>query len=111
MNKVIIIGRIGKIDAKENYTRLSIATNTKYKGEDITQWHDCVAFGKTAELVNKYLEKGSQVGIEGSLSYNIKEKIKYTSIIIERLDILEWKKAETPQEEENNFNFDDEIPF
>lgn len=61
--------------------RLSIATNETYrnmKGEKVTdtQWHNIVAWGKVAEIAEKYLQKGSEVALEGKLvsrSYNDKE--------------------------------------
>ena len=69
MNKVILLGRIRKIESKDKFTKLSVVTNTKYKGEQQSQWHDCVAFGKIAEIVDEYLDKGCMVNIIGHLSY------------------------------------------
>ena len=64
--------------------KFSIATNETYKnakGEKVenTQWHNVVAWEKTAEIVEKYLEKGKEVAIEGKLtsrSYDDKEGVK-----------------------------------
>ena len=61
--------------------KFSIATTESYKnnkGEkvDDTQWHNVVAWGKTAEIVENYLTKGKQVAVEGKLthrSYETKE--------------------------------------
>ena len=61
--------------------KFSIATTDSFKnakGEkvDDTQWHNIVAWGKTAEIVENYLTKGKQVAIEGKLthrSYETKE--------------------------------------
>lgn len=52
--------------------KVSLATNDYYKnkaGEKVTetQWHNLVAWGKTADLVEKYVRKGKEVGIEGKL--------------------------------------------
>ena len=52
--------------------KFSIATNETYrnaKGEKVTdtQWHQVVAWGKTAEIVENYLGKGKEVAIEGKL--------------------------------------------
>lgn len=77
-NKVQLIGNLGKapeIINTENgkkLARFSIATNEKFrntKGEKITQttWHQLVAWGKVAEIAEKYLNKGSEVAIEGKL--------------------------------------------
>lgn len=86
-NKVQLIGNLGQdpeIVNLEDGTKLakfSIATTDSYKntnGEKVedTQWHNIVAWGKTAELVENYLNKGNQVAIEGKLthrSYETKE--------------------------------------
>ena len=86
-NKVQLIGNLGndpEIVLLENGSKLakfSIATNESYKnaeGEKVTdtQWHNIVAWGKTAEIVENYLIKGKEVAIEGKLvsrSYETKE--------------------------------------
>ena len=67
---------------------MSIATKEVYKnaqGEKVTetQWHNLVAWGKTAGIAEKYLKKGNEVALEGKLinrSYNDKEgNKKYVS--------------------------------
>jgi single-strand DNA-binding protein len=86
-NKVQLIGNLGQdpeIVNLEDGTKLakfSIATSDSYKnakGEKVedTQWHNIVAWGKTAEIVENYLTMGKQVVIEGKLthrSYETKE--------------------------------------
>jgi len=76
-NKVQLIGHLGmdpemKTFDNNQMARFSIATNEKYtngKGEQVenTQWHNVVAWGKTAEIAQKYLSKGREVAIEGKL--------------------------------------------
>ena len=79
-NQVQLIGNLGmnpEVKQMENGTKLakmSLATNEYYtdsKGEKIekTQWHNVVAWGKTAELAEKYLQKGKEVAIKGKLTY------------------------------------------
>ncbi len=86
-NKVQLIGNLGsdpevkESEGGKTFTRFSIATSEKYtnqKGEKITdtQWHNVVAWGKTAENMGKYLKKGNEVALEGKLtnrSYDDKE--------------------------------------
>lgn len=86
-NKVQLIGNLGNapevrtLESGKKMARFSIATNESYrnaKGERMTetQWHNLVAWGKVAELVEKYLVKGKEVMIEGKLinrSYNDKD--------------------------------------
>lgn len=86
-NKVQLIGNLGNapevktLESGKKMVRFSVATNEVYrnaKGEKITetQWHNLVAWGKIAEIVEKYLDKGKEIAIEGKLinrSYNDKE--------------------------------------
>ncbi|NLN32759.1 MAG: single-stranded DNA-binding protein [Flavobacteriaceae bacterium] len=78
-NKVTLIGRTGK-DVEtielENVliAKVSLATSDFYKnskGEKIeeTQWHNLVAFGKTAEIMSKFVEKGNEIVVEGKITY------------------------------------------
>lgn len=86
-NKVQLIGHVGSepeivnLESGKKLAKFSLATNENYKnakGEKVTdtQWHNIVAWGKTAELVENYVPKGKEVGIEGKLtsrSYEDKE--------------------------------------
>lgn len=77
-NHVQLIGNIGDVPAITNLesgkkvARFQLATNEHYKnanGEKVqsTDWHTIVAWGKTAEIVEKYAGKGKEVGITGKL--------------------------------------------
>lgn len=78
-NKVQLIGHLGADPEIVNLTdgkkiaKFSIATTERYKnkqGEQVsdTQWHQVVAWNKTAEIIEKYVTKGKQVGVEGKLT-------------------------------------------
>lgn len=56
-----------KVTEKTTIVNMSLATSKKVKGEDKTEWHRVVAFGKTAELCGEYLKKGSKALFEGEL--------------------------------------------
>lgn len=89
-NKVQLIGNLGvapevkTVSGGKKMARFSMATNETYrnaKGEKVTetQWHSIVAWGKVAELAEKYLDKGSEVVIEGKLitrNYTDKDGVK-----------------------------------
>ena len=78
VNKVILIGNLGK-DPEVKYTqagmavaRFSVATTDRVKDkdgnwQDRTEWHNLVAFQRTAEIAAEYLKKGGKVYIEGRL--------------------------------------------
>ena len=107
-NKVQLIGNLGNnpeiinLDSGKKLAKFSIATNETYKnaqGEQIkdTQWHNVVAWGKTADIIEKYLTKGNEVAIEGKLvnrSYDDKDGNKryVTEIIANELLMLGNKK-------------------
>jgi len=105
-NKVQLIGNLGNdpeiinLESGKTLAKFSIATNESYtnnKGEKITdtQWHNVVAWGKTAQIIEKYVGKGKEVAIEGKLtnrSYETKtgEKRYITEIVCNELMML-WK--------------------
>ena len=87
MNKVILIGNVGR-DPEMRYTPsgqavTSFSVATSYgKGDDkATEWFNCSAWGKQAELTNEYLRKGSQVYVEGrirSREYEVDGKPRFS---------------------------------
>ena len=106
-NSVRLIGNLGanpevkSLEKGSKVARMNMATNESYtnaKGERITetQWHTLVAWGKTADIVEKYLSKGSELAIEGRLtsrSYNDKEGVKkyITEIVVNEVIMLDKK--------------------
>lgn len=103
-NKVQLIGNLGNtpeikvLNEGRKMARFSIATHENYKsgsGEWVkeTYWHSLVAWGKTAEIVEKYLEKGLEVAVEGKLvsrSYTDKngEKKYATEVVVSEILLL-----------------------
>jgi len=91
-NSVHLFGHAGKdaeltiLENDKQVARVSLATNETYKtakGERVTntQWHNLVAWGKTAENLHRLIKKGSQFGIVGRLTYRSfenKEGVKRT---------------------------------
>lgn len=88
MNQVNILGNIGKIERRGAVLKLSVATNRTSKGEKVTDWHDMVAFGDTADGIEKNFHKGKRILITGRLqrgSYEKDGQTRYTvDIIVER---------------------------
>jgi single-strand DNA-binding protein len=101
-NKVQLIGNLGNtpevktIESGKKLARFSVATNESYrnaKGEKVTEttWHNLVAWGKVAEIAEKYLTKGKEVAIEGKLinnSYTDKDGNKKYSTEVQVNEIL-----------------------
>lgn len=78
INKVIIVGRLGKdpetktLGAGQTVTNLTVATSENWTGKDgskqeKTEWHKITVWGKLAEICGKHLSKGRQVYVEGRL--------------------------------------------
>lgn len=78
-NKVQLIGNLGNnpeiitLESGKKLAKFSIATNDNYKnnkGEKVidTQWHNIIAWNKTAEIIEQYVTKGSEIAIEGKLT-------------------------------------------
>lgn len=102
-NKVQLIGHVGQDPEIKNFEKgklasLSIATNEVYKndkGEKVkeTQWHRAVAWGKNAELIEKYVTKGKELALEGKLvhrNYDDKngEKRYVTEVVVNEVLLL-----------------------
>ena len=118
MNKVIIIGRFTrdpeiKYSTGENATataRFSLAVNRRFKNKEgnyDADFINCVAFGKTAEFIEKYFSKGMAIGITGRIqtgSYTNKEgqKVYTTDVVVEETEFVESKNKGTSDNISNN---------
>lgn len=106
-NKVQLIGNLGNAPEVRNtetgkkLVRFSVATNEQYKnakGERVTetQWHNLIAWGKVADIAEKFLLKGTEVAIEGKLvnrNYMDKEGNKKYITEIQVTELLMLGKA------------------
>ena len=103
-NKVQLIGNVGQeptitnLDSGKKVVRLSVATNESYKDskgekQTNTNWHNLVAWGKTADIIEKYVTKGKEIAIEGKLtsrSYEDKDGVKryVTEVVVSEILLL-----------------------
>lgn len=125
-SKIVILGRLGKdVEFKNvkdtSVANFSVATSKKVKDKEYTSWHNIVAWGKTAEICSKYLKKGSQVLIEGEMTYRDwedKNKVKRTQaeIVASNVQFIGGKPQGQQREEQQQVssefgNPDDQIPF
>ena len=107
VNKVFLLGRLGK-DPEMKATQggmtvanFTLATSDRQKDaqgnwQDHTEWHNLVAFQRTAEIVRDYCKKGSQIFVEGKIqtrSWEDKEGHKkyWTEILVNDLSLLDSK--------------------
>jgi len=120
-NKVQLIGNLGQLpeirttESGKKVARFSIATNDTYRsanGERVTQtsWHNVIAWGKLAEISEKYLTKGREVAVSGKLvhrNYIDKNGVKrnVTEIVLNELLMLGGGKG---QQENRNWQEEEE---
>ena len=105
-NKVTLIGHTGKEVEIVNFekgkiAKVSLATNDYYTnslGERVeeTQWHNLVLNGKLADIMEKYVQKGKEIAVEGKLTYRTYDdkdgqKRYITEIRVEELVLLGTK--------------------
>ena len=118
VNKVILIGRLGKdpetryMTSGEAVTNATLATSENWKDksgekQEKTEWHNLVFYRRLAEIAGEYLKKGSQIFVEGKLQtrkWQDKEgKDRYTTeIVVNEMTMLGGKRdvAETGHAEE-----------
>jgi len=131
MNKVFLLGNVGK-DPDIKYTTggtavasFSLATTSRFKDksgdwQEKTDWHSLKAFGKVAELVEKFVHKGKQLCLVGKLDYQSWEdketgQKKYkTEIVVDELVLLgggEKTESAYSNSAQNKPAVDEDIPF
>lgn len=142
MNKVELVGRLTR-DPEVRYTtgenasaiaRFSVAVNRRFKnaeGNYDADFINCVAFGKTAEFIEKYFRKGMAIGLTGRIqtgSYTNKDgqKVYTTDVVVEETEFVESKSSNsasdntstsrpTPSSNDGFMNIpdgiDEELPF
>lgn len=125
MNIVILSGNVGKTPevrhTNDNKAIASFSIATRGFKKDETDWHNCVAFGKTAEIIGEHVTKGQRLDIQGRLQtrkWQDKEgKDRYTTeVIVEKMEFAgksDGKKpAEAPARQvEDNFDDMEAPPF
>lgn len=127
MNKAILIGRLTKdaeirtTDTGKEVASFSIAVSRNYtnqNGEKETDFINCVAFEKKAQVIGKYTKKGSQIALEGAIrtrSYDAQDGNKryVTEILVENLHLLGSKedKKEPTNSQVLQAVMNDEDPF
>lgn len=133
MNKVELVGRLTKdvsirmSNSGSSIARFTIACERRFKteGQTTADFINCVAFGKTAEFIEKYFIKGMKIGVSGRIqtgSYDNNEgkKVYTTDVVIEEVEFVESKgsaNAETTDKKSNDGFMDipesieEELPF
>lgn len=128
MNKVILIGRLTRdpevrYNGEKAVARFNLAVDRKYKqdGGQAADFPSCVAFGKTAEFIDKWLKQGVKIAIEGRIATGSYEKdgVKHytTDIIADVVEFAESKRVDNnPQPSGDGWQeipegVEDKLPF
>ena len=107
VNKVMIIGRVGQTPqvrtvGENKVANFTVATTEKYKDREDTEWHNIAVWGKLADVVEKWVDKGMMVYVEGKIKTE-----KYTKdgqdkfvvrIMASSLQMLSKKEDSAPAE-------------
>ena len=126
INKAILVGNVGsepKVQAMSNgsVAQLSLATTergyTLQNGTQVpdrTEWHNLIAWGKTADVIARYVHKGSKLYIEGKIktrSYDDRQgrKCYVTEIHVDVMELLDPKPTANNQQQQSPYN--DQITF
>lgn len=113
MNVVTLLGRLGKdpelktSKADKSFALFSIATNDGYGDNKKTNWHNCICFGKTAELISQYVSKGDLLSVSGSIEYSEKDDKRYTNIVVNQFTFANSKDNNSSSSNDS----DDDLPF
>lgn len=128
MNKVILAGRLGRdpemrsTATGDQVASFSMATGTK----EYTQWHNVVAFKKKADLIGRFLKKGSQVIVDGELQtrkWQGKDGTdRYTTeVIVREIHFIDGRGTDSKDDQDSSQNEyssastatidDEDIPF
>lgn len=134
LNKVILIGRLGRepelryMPNGEAVCNFSIATSESWKDkngqrQEATEWHNVTMYRKLAEIAGQYLTKGSQVYLEGKIQtrkYQGKDGIERTAyeIIANEMKMLGGNSQATQEQPKHQQapvepvgDIDDDVPF
>ena len=126
LNKVIILGNLGADpDIRESngnaYGVIRVATSRRYKNRDgeattETQWQSIAVYGRTAELAQQYLKKGSSALFEGRLrtrKYKDNEGFDrtVTEIVCESMQFVGSGKKKSEEQQETMDHLEEDVPF
>jgi single-strand DNA-binding protein len=123
MNKVTLHGFTGKLpeiktlESGKKIAKFSLATQSYRKDKDgnkVTDWHSLVFWEKLAELCEKYVKKGSELIVEGEISYRDytdKDGVKkyFTEIICNSLEFCGKKETETAPDKQGEWQGKKEV--
>lgn len=122
INKTILIGRITKdLDLRKTTSgasvlkfNLAVERNFKQDNQPTADFINCVAWNKSAELMNQYLHKGSLIGVDGRIqtgSYDDKNgnRVYTTDVVVDSIQFLDSKESHQSNESNNSNKYSNNI--
>lgn len=132
MNKVQLVGRLSR-DPEVRYTqgensmaiaRFTVAVDRRFKkdGEQTADFISCVAFGKTAEFIERFFSKGRKIGLVGHIqtgSYDNKDgqKVYTTDVYVDECEFVDSAPQNATEQKPKGFinlsndSIEEELPF
>lgn len=117
MNSIQLVGRFTRdpevrySDGGSTIARFSLAVDRRFKSENgpTADFPNCVAFGKTAEFIERYFRKGMRIGVQGRIqtgSYTNQDgnKVYTTDVVIESCEFVENKNTQQNSNENEGFS-------
>ena len=98
LNKIYIIGNVGdnpicKDTSKGGlFVKFSVGVSEVYKEQKNTQWFNCTSFNGQAEYIERNVQKGTKVFIEGAMKSNKYENKTYWDLFVNKIEILDGRK-------------------
>jgi len=127
VSKTILVGNVGNSPeirqaGETKVASFSLATSETYKnkaGEKVTdtQWHQIEVWGKLADVVEKWVQKGARLYLEGTIKYETSgeenNKKYYTKIKCDKMQMLGSKEVKKDEAKQDDFSDDDDsaLPF
>lgn len=93
MNKIHLIGNSCRdceltISGNTQYSRINLAVGRSYN-RDKTDFFNCTAFGKLAEIVAQYVKKGTKIAVSGRIEFSAeKDGNRHHTVIVEEMELL-----------------------
>lgn len=116
MNKIYLIGNSCRdceliTAGDKQYTRINLAVSRSYSKEK-ADFFDCTAFGKLAEVVAKYVKKGTKIAVTGRIEFNEdKDGKRHHSVIVDDLELLSKAEQADHTKLEEVQTSDENLPF
>ena len=116
MNNFTFIGNLTRSpelkysDEGKAYTKFTVAVSRRFNRNE-ADFFNCTAFGKQAENVAEYCDKGSKVGVVGQINIDRKDDKTYVNVLVDSVEFLNHKNNQSSSRPQNDLFQDDGKPI